>query len=493
MVYHGIAAANAILLVPLFLTAWGPAVYGKWLSLTAMITYMTLLDLGGQNYIGNILTGDYSRSLHERFREHLAEGLSFFALVSVSGFIVLAGILLVPALSIPGIEAPLSPSSRWILLLVGCSFLLLIPQGILFTIFRASGVFARGMMIGNTVRFLTLVVLVIALVLHVGPVLFAGLMFLSSIVLLVATWRLGKVYVPSIGGLRLSLNAARRGKSFIIGALFFWLLSLASTINVHGIIVIMGVFVLPASIAVYATHRTASGLIGYIGNWLLAPVWPELTFLHEGGETQRLLEMSVLAVRIVTFLSAVAAMCLWVSLPLFYPFWTGNKLVFDPLLLAVLLLQSVIAAGWNSAGWSLLASNRHRGIAIIACINAALTITVTVVLAPRYGIVGVVVASFLADLVSSAIAYPLITARFLGTHVGRIIRPMFLSILPVACTAVLITFITGGVTSLALKMIISLLAIGVSIYPLARMSLGRENVHRLFRMLGSYRVGHAGS
>ena len=55
-----IIAATAIALVPLYIAAWGVDGYGRWLSLTAVIAYLSLLDLGGQNYVGNLLAGAYA-------------------------------------------------------------------------------------------------------------------------------------------------------------------------------------------------------------------------------------------------------------------------------------------------------------------------------------------------------------------------------------------------------------------------------------------------
>src|SRR5512134_2975736 len=66
--YQIIAAAQSILLVPLFLRAWGTNGYGDWLTLTALVSYLGLMDLGGQNYIGNLLAFDYTRGEEADFR-----------------------------------------------------------------------------------------------------------------------------------------------------------------------------------------------------------------------------------------------------------------------------------------------------------------------------------------------------------------------------------------------------------------------------------------
>ena len=61
-----ISAAKSILLVPLFLSAWGADGYGKWLILTALVSYVSLIDLGGQLYIGNIIAQEYVKWIHKK-------------------------------------------------------------------------------------------------------------------------------------------------------------------------------------------------------------------------------------------------------------------------------------------------------------------------------------------------------------------------------------------------------------------------------------------
>ena len=56
-----INVASRVLLVPLFLTAWGAQVYGEWLILSSVVAYLSLTDLGGQLYIVNRLTQAYAQ------------------------------------------------------------------------------------------------------------------------------------------------------------------------------------------------------------------------------------------------------------------------------------------------------------------------------------------------------------------------------------------------------------------------------------------------
>src|ERR1017187_5195773 len=83
---QAISAAGSILLVPLFLHAWGADLYGRWISLTALASYLGLLDMGGQSYVGNLLAAEYVRGNDEEFQRRLSEGVSLFCLIAAIAF-----------------------------------------------------------------------------------------------------------------------------------------------------------------------------------------------------------------------------------------------------------------------------------------------------------------------------------------------------------------------------------------------------------------------
>src|SRR4051812_13661426 len=41
-----------VVMVPVYLTYWGPEIYGVWIAIQSLIIMLTLLDLGHQTYVG---------------------------------------------------------------------------------------------------------------------------------------------------------------------------------------------------------------------------------------------------------------------------------------------------------------------------------------------------------------------------------------------------------------------------------------------------------
>ncbi len=86
--------ASRVLLVPLFLTAWGAPVYGEWLLLSSIVAYLSLTDLGGQLYIVNRLTQAYAQQDLPLFRKILHTGLGLFLILPLAVFVVFLIVIL---------------------------------------------------------------------------------------------------------------------------------------------------------------------------------------------------------------------------------------------------------------------------------------------------------------------------------------------------------------------------------------------------------------
>jgi len=473
--YHIIAAAHSILLVPLFLRAWGTDGYGNWLVLTAFVSYLGLLDLGGQNYIGNLLAFDNAQGDEIGFRRRFSEGLSLFSLISVASFLLLVAALTLPTFPLPGRDVYLSGAERGVLLFMGGAVLVSIPQGIFVTVYRATGQLYTGTMVGNGMRFLFLLLYAGVLLAGGSPVLYAFSYFLAAVLLtLVIVWH-GYRTIPQCSGVRLSFSAAREGKRHLGGAIFFWMYALAAAINLQGVIIVLGVFASPAAVALYATHRTASGLLGHVGNLFMASTWPDFSFAYAEGEKEKLARMALLTVRAVVFMSAVAAVALWVLLPEIYPLWTAKRLGLQPWLMALFLAQGILAAGWSTAGWVLLASNEHRTLAWWALANAGLTVTMAVLLAPRYGIFGVAAATLLGDLVCGALVYPRMAARHLGISASQMFRAIFRPVLAVVPAGVLVLLCSTLKTPVWTRALVGAVVAAALLYPSALLAFGRSD------------------
>src|SRR5262249_7504831 len=160
----------------------------------------------------------------------------------------------------------------------------------------------------------------------------------------------------------------------------------------------------------YTTHRTLASIPGYVRLLLEGPVVPELSTLWAKRQIEDLRRWALRAVRVVVFVTSVSGLAVWVAAPVLYPVWTGRQLNVQPLLLAILIGQAILGAGWRSSVWSMLAVNRHRALARWWLANAVVTLGLTGFLTPRLGLSGGAIGSLLGDLACAALVFPILVS-----------------------------------------------------------------------------------
>ena len=90
---QAINIASKIVLVPLFLLAWGADIYGEWLLLSSMVAYLSLTEMGAHLYIVNRMTQAYAHRDNDQFRKILHTGLALFLIIPVAVFIIFVTVI----------------------------------------------------------------------------------------------------------------------------------------------------------------------------------------------------------------------------------------------------------------------------------------------------------------------------------------------------------------------------------------------------------------
>lgn len=419
---QAIPLIQSVVLVPLFLRAWGPNLYGRWLSVFALVTYLALLELGGQTYIGNLLAIERVRGDSGEFRRILTQAVSLFVLIgAVALALVAIAVLVVPLVSPDGWRlASLGRQEQLIVLFLAAERLIWTAMAVYSVVYRATGLYARGVIVGNGVKIAGLGVGAVFLYFMIGPVVYAGLYLASGVIACAVLLRDARACIPEATGLRLSFGAALKGRRFLAGASYFWLFSLAQTVSVYGVLLVIAVFLGPIPVGVYATHRALAGIASYVSGLLQLPLAPEMSFLWGRGKTKDLRRVSLFAVKASLLATGAIAIGLWLTAPWFYPVWTRFELTFRPLLFLIFLLQAVLSAGWLGSAWSLLAANRHRALAYWSLANATTTIAVAGATVGEFGLLGVAIGTLGADIVFGLVVFPRLAADLLETTAVRV-------------------------------------------------------------------------
>ena len=142
-----------VISVPVFLHSWGPKVYGEWLVLTAIPTYIGFSDVGFGSVAGNDMT---MRVAVSDRRGALEVFQSTWILMSVVSFLVVIGFIF-GAWTLPLNGwlnlSTITPTITREILTAFCLYSLFSLQADLTTSgFRCEGNYALGMLIKNLLR-----------------------------------------------------------------------------------------------------------------------------------------------------------------------------------------------------------------------------------------------------------------------------------------------------------------------------------------------------
>lgn len=456
---QGINILGQILIVPLFLWAWGAQLYGEWLVMFAVVAHISLLDFGMQMYVVNRLNqcysakqlNDYTRILHSALVLYLSVAVVAGSLITITVFVAPIGQWL-------NFRLMGHSTTAIVVLLLAAQLIFAIPHGLITGLYRTFQEFPRGAMLANFHRtsmfgLIALVLLLGGSVVHVAAIQLIPLMAVIAFALYDIRKRHPEIKVG------LSQSDWRLAITFLGPSSLFFLIQISGALTVQGSIIVVSAFAGPAFVAVFAIHRTLTNLMRQIVGSLNAALWPELTTLEAHGDYSKL--------RVIhrSFVKMSFAACVFAGIWLYFAgkdvieLWTLGRITFDPKLLNIFLLYLVFQAPWLASSVFSAAFNRHKNLAVCYILSAVLGLGLAVVLIQYWGIVGVATGLLIANILVCSWFVPLDTCRILGDSVRKFWVEVLLRGLPV------IAIVWGAAWSLAqlnIPPILRILAIGGS-------------------------------
>lgn len=425
--------ASRVLLVPLFLTAWGAEVYGEWLLLSSVVAYLSLTDLGGQVYIVNRLTQAYAQRDLPLFRQILHTGLSLFLIVPLAAFVVFVVIMLLfPPGSLLQITITSQRQAFLVLAILAFQLIFSLPQGILLGVYRSVELLPRGVMLANAMQLLSLMLVALGLWLRGGLVVIACLQLLPFLlVALVAARDLNRRF-PQFQMFSLRQTDFALGLGFIKPSLHFFGIQLAQVFTIQGTILVVGMILGSVQVVVFATMRTIINLIRSFFEQISHAAWPELTRLDAQGDAAKffLLFRAMFRSTLTAAVIFMAVFHFWGEA--IYHFWLRNTVSYQPQVMDLFLVYMGQFLVWLTCSHPLMATNRHRVLAKMLMVSSGLGVGLAYLGGRRLGLPGVVLGLIAGDLLLPCWFVPYLLSRYHPQVSGRFfvkeIGPLVLSL-----------------------------------------------------------------
>ncbi|MEO7653210.1 MAG: lipopolysaccharide biosynthesis protein [Bryobacteraceae bacterium] len=415
-----ITAFGQIALVPVLLSCWGNQMYGEWLTLSAAVAYMTMLDFGMQLYVVNRMNQCYSRGATGEFVRILHSAILFTVVVSAS-----AAILLLPAIAVAPLQrwfqlTVTQPSTAAIVaVLLVAQFLSFVPLGVLTGVYRSIGEYPRGATLGNVNRLLVLAVTALVAWMGGGLVALAAAQLIPPFAIsgIYTVWDLRRRH-PEVD---IGLKRAdwRLALSFLGPSWLFFLIQLALMITLQGSTLLVGAMLGAASVTVFVTLRTLANVIRQATGALYNAVWPELTSLEAQGRYDDLRKVHTLMAKALMTITACASVYLHFAGPDLVAAWTRHRVIYDAPLMTAFLLLMLSQAWWMTSSLLLISSNHHRMVSICQIGAGVSGLVLGYALCRTWGMAGVIYGLAATDLILCGWMIPRSACGMIGQSFGE--------------------------------------------------------------------------
>lgn len=394
-----ITALVQVVSVPAFLSAWGPHLYGEWLIMSAVPTYLSISDIGFGSVAGNDMTiravrGDYDGAL-----ESFQSVWLFMNLISLLvGLIAWCIIFTAPIPQWLHVSLLSASQSRWVLAILSVYALGTLQGSILLSAFRSDGQYSFGVSCLNGVRLLENAGMLVSLLwLHASPV---------SIALAGAAVRVGGTALVfgllshKVPWIRLGFARATflRIKDLTRPATAFMAFPAGNALSIQGMTVLIGVTLGPVAVATFTPMRTLSRFAYQIIDSIKNAVWPELSAAYgaENWPLARRLHRS--CCQLALWLAIASVVGLGIAGPFIFGIWTKNRVRMDVPCFWILLIVVVASSLWNTSSAVSIAANLHERVAMQYLAGTAGSLFLAYLLMPRLQMAGAALALLAADV-----------------------------------------------------------------------------------------------
>ena len=393
-----LAAVIQLVSVPVFLSFWGPKLYGDWLVLSAIPVYLGLTDFGFGPVAANDMTMLVARGEKNAALEVFQSAWLLTTLVSVSfGLCVALGLWALPIDKWLKI-AMLSRGEVSAILSVLCVCVLLDLQwAVIAAGFRCDGNYALGTLLGNLIVFLTNASSIVAVACHASP-LFVALVLVA--VRLLGNWSCQLVLRRKSPWLSHGYRHARLDiiKRLFRPAIAYMAFPVGSAFSLQGMTIVVSAAMGPVAVVMFSTVRTLTRFVYFLATMIAYSIWPELSAAFGAGN--RLLARNIhrCACQASLGLSLAGMLFLEVFGRRIYGYWTHHNIAMDQWLFQLLLFQVLANSLWYTSAVVSIACNRHERQAAVYLVATALSLPAAYLLTSRFGLTGVGISVLSVDV-----------------------------------------------------------------------------------------------
>lgn len=396
-----------LVLVPFFISAWGVAFYGEWLTLTAIPSVLALANFGMEVAVANLFVVEYNNREFGNAQRIFNAGFTLLTILILFCFaciflffLFLSNFGIFDSILIPKEEALIS------LTILMCSRLFSFyheQQNALFLVSRKANVSILLKAIASAIR---IILTSIALLSGFGVIAIAIIDLMSTIFISIGLFLKGREYDSSIyRNIRWEFNEF--SKVIFNKGMAFFTIRIWMMLYFQGSILVVRFICGPVVVAAFNTVRILTRSGNQAFNIIGQSIFPELQYLITTGSKEKAVKLYLFASTMVVCLAVFVLLFLAnLGLPL-YEVWTDGKLEVPKGAWNIFIFGLAVNSIWSLSEIVYRSVNKPEWFSISGIIASFVSIGLLFFLAKPLGITGIAITTLVFEVAMALLVLPL--------------------------------------------------------------------------------------
>ena len=392
--------------VPVFLHFWSVSLYGEWLILNSIPTYLWFSNAGFGTVAGNEMTmlvagGDGDSAL--RVFQSCWWLIIFVCAAFTAALCVV--LYLLPIAHLLNIQSISEHDTKWILFLLAISVLLAALEQLLQSAYRSIGRYPYGTFVKSMMTLVAFACTIVPVVLGKGPLMTAEVFAAASIG---GTAFLAVLVKHDIPWIEFGWRHARFAeiRRLFRPAVAYMAFPVGQSLNMSGPQLALQYTLGPYAVVVFTTARQVSRGALQMVQMVNSTFEPEITLAYGAKNIDLTRTLHRRACQFALIVALVIVAGVMTVGPYFLHAWTGGHVPPSRGLLTVLLVSVIVFSLWSTSSTLMTATNQHQRLAVIYLIATAVTCAVCFGAAWAAGLYGAAAALLLAELTMNLYVLP---------------------------------------------------------------------------------------
>ena len=392
--------------VPVFLHFWSKTLYGEWLIVIAIPSYLTFSSIGFGSVAGNEMTMLMARGERESALR-VFQSCWWFIVGACTLVVILfgAGLYFLPLAHWLQLRVITPDDAKWVIFYLGCATLFGQLEQLVQSAYTCIGRYPYGTFIKSCLSLAAFTVMIVPVCLGHGARATALAFAVANAVGTVVLCFMARHDIPWLryGWSHARLSEIRR---LAAPAVAFMGFPIGNALNLQGTLLAVGYALGPDDVVNFGTARTVSRVALQMVQMVNSTFWPELSSSYGAGKFDLVRALHRRACQAALVIAAVLILVMMTIGPWFLTHWTAHKVPPSPRLLFLLLLSVFFYSLWSTSSTLIAAINQHRRLAVYYLVATGVTLVVTYAMAREYGLLGAAGSLILSELIMDTYVLP---------------------------------------------------------------------------------------